>query len=91
MENRPRGDHTQASHADREQTAASNQARPLCWNCAERPVTYLDDRLCDTCTNGGADPYWLPCTRPEHTHVKRRTVRGQQRFTCTGPADPDPY
>lgn len=60
---------------------------PLCWHCATTRLTRRDDRLCPACARAGADPIWIPCTRPGHDHVRRRRVRGQQHFTCNERTD----
>lgn len=75
--------------AEREQTALPGldskpepPRRPVCWHCATVELRRSDDRICPRCAAAGADPIWIPCTRPDHDHVSRRRVRGQQTFTC---------
>lgn len=73
---------------DRHATPAATEfARAdLCWHCAVNR-RHRTERLCLVCASAGADPYFIPCARPGHDHVRRRTTRGQQSFTCN---EPDP-
>lgn len=88
MAKRTQASHSQDTTADGEPTAAAQARNLMCWGCGSHPG-HLGDRLCLNCSRQGVDPHWIPCTWPEHTHVARRTWRGQQSFTCRN-TDPLP-
>lgn len=74
--------HSKGTTADSEPTAAKQARNLLCWGCGSEPARE-GERLGWTCTRAGIDPHWIPCTTHDHDHVRRRTWRGQQSFTCT--------
>lgn len=53
----------------------------ICWACGTNKVI-KNEKYCVKCSLSGLDNPWIECTVPGCNNVKRRRVRGENKFTC---------
>lgn len=53
----------------------------ICWACGTGKAI-KNELYCLHCAVAGRDNPWIECTVPGCNNVKRRRVRGENKFTC---------